>query len=164
LAIVITSSTIIIIYGNHAYVLARFVFVEEEKVSEIFTLNQQQNFLNITSLISYNVLFTSKGQIYLDTVDAKLSFQNLKLFSTSRKVDKYIQRTITGYDGFTIQGNVGNIPVDVNVLNEMKKQMLQKGTISVVLTGNVFVQYGVVLGSFPKYFETHKEVFLNFTK
>jgi hypothetical protein len=163
LTIVITVSTIIIIYGNHAYVLARFVIVEEEKVSESFTLNQQ-NFLNITSLISYNVLFTSKGQIYLDTVDAKLSFQNLKLFSTSRKVDKYIQRTITGYDGFTIQGNVGNIPLDVNVLNEMKKQMLQKGSISVVLTGNVFVQYGVVLGSFPKYFETHKEVFLNFTK
>jgi hypothetical protein len=124
----------------------------------------QQNFLNISSQISYFVLFTSKGQIYLDTVDAKLSFQNLNLFSSSRKVNKYIQRTVTGYDGFSINVEVGNLALDINVLNEMKKQMLLKGTISVVLTGNVFVQYGVVLGSFPKYFETQKEVFLNFTK
>eukprot|EP01080_Neovahlkampfia_damariscottae_P010959 gene10959-3667_t len=155
--------TLLIIYGNLIFILNSYVSIHKDSFNQQL-LRIDSNRINMRTNVSYNVLFRSKGHIYLDNFRLEIFYKKFKLFEEERKINKFIQRTFSPYDGFKTSIEISNKLIGPEIANEIEYEMKRKGSIELSINGKVYVQYGIVFSCFPKIFKFNELVNANITK
>ena len=145
------------------FILKNYVSISEDSF-ELKYFNIKSNLLNLESDVAFHVLFKSKGHIFLETYNLQFSYKNFLLIEKQRRIKKYIKRSITAYDGFETTIKIEDKLLDENLLNEIDNDLQNNGRIELEMKGKVYIQYGLVLSSFPKFFYFSKFVKLNMTR